>query len=68
MCLYGHDIDQSVTPGMAGLGWVVSKTRRDNPGMFIAPFFRMIPLPCSVRRGILLGNLKAASVVSPLLT
>lgn len=28
MCLYGHDIDDSITPPMAGLGWTVAKSRR----------------------------------------
>ncbi|KAK5461298.1 Aminomethyltransferase, mitochondrial [Exophiala xenobiotica] len=28
MCLYGHDIDATVTPPMGGLGWVVGKDRR----------------------------------------
>jgi aminomethyltransferase len=28
MCLYGHDIDESTTPPMAGLGWTVAKSRR----------------------------------------
>lgn len=39
MCLYGHDIDTSVTPGMAALGWVVAKNRRDNPGEFFNSAF-----------------------------
>ncbi|KAH7367017.1 glycine cleavage system T protein [Plectosphaerella cucumerina] len=34
MCLYGHDINETTTPGMGGLGWVVGKARRaaDAPG------------------------------------
>jgi aminomethyltransferase len=28
MCLYGHDIDESTTPPVAGLGWTVAKSRR----------------------------------------
>ncbi|KPI43097.1 Aminomethyltransferase, mitochondrial [Cyphellophora attinorum] len=31
MCLYGHDIDTTVTPPMAALGWVVAKSRRKSP-------------------------------------
>ncbi|ODQ52722.1 glycine cleavage system T protein [Saitoella complicata NRRL Y-17804] len=27
MCLYGHDLDETITPVEAGLGWVVDKTR-----------------------------------------
>ncbi|BFZ61624.1 Aminomethyltransferase, mitochondrial [Saitoella coloradoensis] len=27
MCLYGHDLDEGVTPVEAGLGWVIDKTR-----------------------------------------
>ena len=30
MCLYGHDIGMDVTPPMAGLGWTVAKSRRNN--------------------------------------
>ncbi|MEO1089297.1 MAG: glycine cleavage system aminomethyltransferase GcvT [Pseudomonadota bacterium] len=29
LCLYGHDIDTTVNPAAAGLGWVVSKRRRE---------------------------------------
>ena len=44
MCLYGHDIDTDVTPPMAGLGWVVAKSRRDNPGKSIhVSLFDMLP-------------------------
>ena len=35
MCLYGHDLDDTITPVEAGLGWIVSKPRRaaaDFPG------------------------------------
>ncbi|KAH6695363.1 hypothetical protein F5X68DRAFT_198327 [Plectosphaerella plurivora] len=28
MCLYGHDINETTTPAMGGLGWVVGKARR----------------------------------------
>ncbi|KAL2210056.1 glycine cleavage system T protein [Sarocladium strictum] len=28
MCLYGHDINESTTPSMAGLSWIVGKDRR----------------------------------------
>jgi aminomethyltransferase len=30
MCLYGHDIGLDVTPPMAGLGWIVAKSRRND--------------------------------------
>lgn len=29
MCLYGHDLNEDVTPSEAALGWVVGKERRD---------------------------------------
>ncbi|SCU80414.1 LADA_0B07272g1_1 [Lachancea dasiensis] len=29
MCLYGHELDQTITPVEAALTWLVSKTRRD---------------------------------------
>jgi len=28
LCLYGHDIDDMITPVMAGLSWAIQKTRR----------------------------------------
>jgi aminomethyltransferase len=28
MCLYGHDLDDTTTPGEAALGWIVAKGRR----------------------------------------
>ncbi|KAI1627778.1 aminomethyltransferase [Exophiala viscosa] len=32
MCLYGHDLNDKITPTSAALGWLVSKSRRsDNP-------------------------------------
>jgi aminomethyltransferase len=31
LCLYGHDIDDTTTPSMAGLSWTVGKARRE-PG------------------------------------
>lgn len=30
MCLYGHDLDDTVTPIEAGLGWTVGKDRRES--------------------------------------
>jgi len=32
MCLYGHDLDDTVTPVEAALGWVIGKDRRENGG------------------------------------
>jgi aminomethyltransferase len=32
LCLYGHDIDETVTPIEAGLQWVISKSRKCYPG------------------------------------
>ena len=32
MCLYGHDIDDNITPVEAGLGWIVHKSRRASGG------------------------------------
>lgn len=29
MCLYGHELSPTLTPPAAGLGWIVSKERRD---------------------------------------
>ena len=29
MCLYGHDLNDKITPPMAALGWLVSKSRRE---------------------------------------
>lgn len=29
MCLYGHDIDETITPVEAGLTWLISKRRRE---------------------------------------
>lgn len=31
LCLYGHDLDESVSPVEAGLNWVIGKDRR-TPG------------------------------------
>ncbi len=38
LCLYGHDLDATMTPVEAGLWWSISKTRRDDgdrPGGFL---------------------------------
>lgn len=32
LCLYGHDLDQAVTPVEAGLSWTISKRRRAEGG------------------------------------
>jgi len=32
LCLYGHDIDEATSPVEAGLGWSISKSRRQNGG------------------------------------
>ncbi|PJF17566.1 Aminomethyltransferase [Paramicrosporidium saccamoebae] len=32
LCLYGHDVDETVTPIEAGLQWIISKSRKDYPG------------------------------------
>lgn len=32
MCLYGHDLDDTITPVEAGLSWVVGKDRRASGG------------------------------------
>ena len=32
MCLYGHDLDDSITPVEGGLSWIVAKSRRENGG------------------------------------
>ena len=32
MCLYGHDLDDKITPVEAGLGWIVHKDRRVRGG------------------------------------
>ena len=32
MCLYGHDLDDTITPVEAGLSWVISKNRRASGG------------------------------------
>ena len=29
MCLYGHDLNEKITPPMAALGWLVGKSRRE---------------------------------------
>jgi len=29
MCLYGHDLDETITPVEAGLGWIIPKERRN---------------------------------------
>jgi aminomethyltransferase len=36
LCLYGHDIDDTTTPSMAGLSWTVGKARRE-PGAVAFP-------------------------------
>jgi len=30
LCLYGHDIDETITPIQAGLTWAIQKARREN--------------------------------------
>ena len=32
LCLYGHDIDETTTPVMAGLGWTIGRRRREEGG------------------------------------
>jgi len=32
LCLYGHDIDETISPIEAGLGWSISKRRREQGG------------------------------------
>jgi aminomethyltransferase len=34
MCLYGHDLNEQITPPMAALGWLVGKSRRDDNATF----------------------------------
>lgn len=31
MCLYGHELNQSITPVEASLSWLISKSRRNDP-------------------------------------
>ena len=32
MCLYGHDLDETIGPIEAGLAWVIGKNRREGEG------------------------------------
>lgn len=32
LCLYGHDLDETVTPGQARLGWCIPRRRREEGG------------------------------------
>jgi len=32
MCLYGHDLDETIGPVEAGLAWVIGKDRREGEG------------------------------------
>lgn len=32
MCLYGHDLNDSITPAEAALGWIIPKERREKGG------------------------------------
>lgn len=32
LCLYGHDLDETITPVEAGLVWTIGKRRRDEGG------------------------------------
>lgn len=32
LCLYGHELNESITPVEAGLGWLISKDKADYPG------------------------------------
>jgi len=46
LCLYGHDIDDTITPIEAGLTWVIGKSRRDpkakNPFIGAEPILAQI--------------------------
>lgn len=32
MCLYGHDLDETVSPAEASLSWIIGKRRREEGG------------------------------------
>src|SRR4051812_12607904 len=61
LCLHGHDIDQTITPVEAGLGWAIAKVRRAGgaraggyPGANIVE--RQMAKGCEVKRVGLIGS------------
>ena len=61
LCLYGHDIDQTITPVEAGLTWAIAKVRRAGgarpggyPGADVVE--RQVTSGCKVKRVGLIGS------------
>ncbi len=53
LCLYGHDMDEGMSPFEVGLGWTIAKSRREKGG-FVGDLVLSAPPPEKKRVGLII--------------